>query len=46
MKLTKLKKAIFLDRDGLLNKEVDYLSNPHNFEFKSKIDNRTNKKVA
>lgn len=33
MKLTKLKKAIFLDRDGVFNKEVGYLSNPHDFEF-------------
>lgn len=27
------KKAIFLDRDGVINKEVNYLSNPKNFEF-------------
>lgn len=33
MKLTKLKKAIFLDRDGVLNKEVGYLSNPKDFVF-------------
>lgn len=33
MKLTKLKKAIFLDRDGVLNKEVGYLSNPNDFVF-------------
>ncbi len=26
-------KAIFLDRDGVLNKEVGYLSNPEKFEF-------------
>jgi D,D-heptose 1,7-bisphosphate phosphatase len=26
-------KAIFLDRDGVINKEVSYLSNPKNFEF-------------
>ena len=25
--------AIFLDRDGVINKEVNYLSNPNNFEF-------------
>jgi len=29
----KLKKAIFLDRDGVLNKEVDHLSDPKDFEF-------------
>ncbi|MHA1491057.1 MAG: D-glycero-beta-D-manno-heptose 1,7-bisphosphate 7-phosphatase [Promethearchaeota archaeon] len=27
------KRAIFLDRDGVINKEVNYLSNPKNFEF-------------
>jgi D,D-heptose 1,7-bisphosphate phosphatase len=27
------KKAIFLDRDGVINKEVNYLSNPDDFEF-------------
>ena len=26
-------KAIFLDRDGVINKEVNYLSNPKDFEF-------------
>ncbi len=26
-------KAIFLDRDGVINKEVSYLSNPEMFEF-------------
>jgi len=26
-------KAIFLDRDGVINKEVNYLSNPDDFEF-------------
>jgi len=29
----KLKKAIFLDRDGVINKEVDHLSDPKDFEF-------------
>ncbi len=33
MKITKENKAIFLDRDGVINKEVSYLSNPDNFEF-------------
>ena len=27
------KKAIFLDRDGVINKEVSYLSDPDKFEF-------------
>ncbi len=27
------KPAIFLDRDGVINKEVNYLSNPNDFEF-------------
>ena len=27
------KRAIFLDRDGVINKEVSYLSNPDDFEF-------------
>ena len=27
------KMAIFLDRDGVINKEVNYLSNPEDFEF-------------
>ena len=26
-------KAIFLDRDGVINKEVNYLSKPEDFEF-------------
>jgi len=33
MKITEPKKAIFLDRDGVINKEVSYLSNPKDFEF-------------
>ncbi len=33
MKTKKSKKAIFLDRDGVINKEVSYLSDPKNFEF-------------
>lgn len=33
MKLAKENKAIFLDRDGVINKEVSYLSDPNNFEF-------------
>lgn len=33
MKLNDKKKAIFLDRDGVINKEVSYLSNPDDFEF-------------
>lgn len=28
-------RAIFLDRDGVINKEVGYLSNPDNFKFLS-----------
>ena len=31
--MIKLKKAIFLDRDGVINKEVDHLSDPKDFEF-------------
>ncbi len=27
------KKAIFLDRDGVINKEISYISNPDDFEF-------------
>ncbi len=27
------KKAIFLDRDGVINKEVNYLNKIKNFEF-------------
>ena len=26
-------KAVFLDRDGVINKEVNYLSDPNDFEF-------------
>ena len=33
MKMSEKKKAVFLDRDGVINKEVGYLSNPNNFEF-------------
>ncbi len=33
MNMTEQKKVIFLDRDGVINKEVGYLSNPNNFEF-------------
>lgn len=33
MKKIEKKKAIFLDRDGVINKEVGYLSNPDDFEF-------------
>jgi D,D-heptose 1,7-bisphosphate phosphatase len=33
MKMNEKKKAIFLDRDGVINKEVGYLSKPNNFEF-------------
>lgn len=33
MKMSEMNKAIFLDRDGVINKEVNYLSNPDNFEF-------------
>ena len=28
-----MNKAVFLDRDGVVNKEVSYLSNPDDFEF-------------
>lgn len=31
--MTSKKKAIFLDRDGVINKEVGYLSNPDDFEL-------------
>ncbi|MFX1328704.1 MAG: D-glycero-beta-D-manno-heptose 1,7-bisphosphate 7-phosphatase [Promethearchaeota archaeon] len=31
--MNKKNKAIFLDRDGVINKEVNYLSDPNNFEF-------------
>ncbi|MFW9877981.1 MAG: D-glycero-beta-D-manno-heptose 1,7-bisphosphate 7-phosphatase [Candidatus Thorarchaeota archaeon] len=31
--MTNQEKAIFLDRDGVINKEVSYLSNPENFKF-------------
>ncbi|MFX1388595.1 MAG: D-glycero-beta-D-manno-heptose 1,7-bisphosphate 7-phosphatase [Promethearchaeota archaeon] len=31
--MVKKQKAIFLDRDGVINKEVGYLSNIENFEF-------------
>ncbi len=33
MRIVKKNKAIFLDRDGVINKEVSYLSNPDDFEF-------------
>ncbi len=33
MKKSEKEKAIFLDRDGVVNKEVGYLSSPKNFEF-------------
>ncbi len=33
MKMSEKKRAIFLDRDGVINKEVGYLSNPNNFKF-------------
>lgn len=33
MNLTNKVKAIFLDRDGVINKEVGYLSNPDDFEL-------------
>jgi D,D-heptose 1,7-bisphosphate phosphatase len=33
MKMSEKNKAIFLDRDGVINKEVSYLSNPEMFEF-------------
>ncbi|MFW9827331.1 MAG: D-glycero-beta-D-manno-heptose 1,7-bisphosphate 7-phosphatase [Candidatus Thorarchaeota archaeon] len=31
--MTKKKKAIFLDRDGVINKEISYLSHPDDFKF-------------
>ena len=31
--MTNQNKAIFLDRDGVINKEVSYLSDPEKFEF-------------
>ncbi|MFX0104107.1 MAG: D-glycero-beta-D-manno-heptose 1,7-bisphosphate 7-phosphatase [Candidatus Hodarchaeota archaeon] len=31
--MTEKKKAVFLDRDGVINKEVNYLSHPEDFEF-------------
>ena len=31
--MNKKNKAIFLDRDGVLNEEVNYLSDPNDFEF-------------
>ncbi|MFX0186830.1 MAG: D-glycero-beta-D-manno-heptose 1,7-bisphosphate 7-phosphatase [Candidatus Hodarchaeota archaeon] len=31
--INKKKKAIFLDRDGVINKEISYISNPDDFEF-------------
>jgi len=31
--MTKKNRAIFLDRDGVINKEVNYLSDPSDFEF-------------
>ncbi|MFW9942660.1 MAG: D-glycero-beta-D-manno-heptose 1,7-bisphosphate 7-phosphatase [Candidatus Thorarchaeota archaeon] len=31
--MIKKNEAIFLDRDGVINKEVNYLSDPNNFEF-------------
>ncbi len=31
--MSEKKKAIFLDRDGVINEEVGYLSNPQDFEF-------------
>ncbi|MFX0022014.1 MAG: D-glycero-beta-D-manno-heptose 1,7-bisphosphate 7-phosphatase [Candidatus Hermodarchaeota archaeon] len=31
--MSEINKAIFLDRDGVINKEVNYLSNPDLFEF-------------
>jgi len=31
--LTNDKRAIFLDRDGVINKEIGYLSNPDKFKF-------------
>ncbi len=33
MSMTNRKRAIFLDRDGVINKEVNHLSNPAQFEF-------------
>lgn len=33
MSMNKKSKAIFLDRDGVINIEVGYLSDPENFEF-------------
>ena len=33
MSMTNKKRAIFLDRDGVINKEVNHLSNPAQFEF-------------
>jgi len=33
MKITNTNKAIFLDRDGVINKEVSHLSDPKDFEF-------------
>jgi len=33
MKKTKQKRAIFLDRDGVINREVGYLSDPNYFKF-------------
>ncbi|MFX1419057.1 MAG: D-glycero-beta-D-manno-heptose 1,7-bisphosphate 7-phosphatase [Promethearchaeota archaeon] len=37
--MTNQKKAVFLDRDGVINKEVSYLSDPKNFKFiKGSID--------
>jgi len=33
MKMSEKRKAIFLDRDGVINKEVNHLSDPNNFEF-------------
>ncbi len=33
MKTTDTNKAIFLDRDGVINKEVSHLSDPKDFEF-------------
>ncbi|MFX1378920.1 MAG: D-glycero-beta-D-manno-heptose 1,7-bisphosphate 7-phosphatase [Promethearchaeota archaeon] len=31
--MSEKKKAIFLDRDGVINREVNHLSNPDDFEF-------------
>jgi len=33
MKTTDINKAIFLDRDGVINKEISHLSDPKDFEF-------------